>query len=125
MIPLILAIVCGGQSPAAPPDAARSAAAVATLQKELAAQPTDIAQLAAKDFAGTPLTKADAASARELLWKAHVAQVREVRASEVRDRKLTDGELEMPFFLTSFGEKSKSGRSFGSPFTAAETPRLG
>ena len=38
-----------------------------------AAPPDSLADLADKDFAKVPLTKADAAAARELLWKAHAA----------------------------------------------------
>jgi len=111
MIPLILAIVSGGQLPAAPPNTTRSAAAVAALRKELEARPLDFAQLATKDFAAVPLTKGDVVMARELIWITHLIQIRRTRAGEVRDRKLIDGQLEMPFSLTTFGEKPKSGRS--------------
>ena len=57
------------------------------------------------------MTKADAATARDLLWKAHETAIRRDRAAEVRDRKLTDDRLEMPFFMTTFGEKPKAGHS--------------
>jgi hypothetical protein len=111
MNPLILAIVCGGQLVAAPPDMARSAAAVAALRKELDARPIDFANLATRDFAAVPLTKGDAVVARELIWINHLIQIRRTRAGEIRDRKLIDGQLEMPFSLATFGEKPKSGRS--------------
>ncbi|OWK40458.1 alpha/beta hydrolase [Fimbriiglobus ruber] len=57
------------------------------------------------------LTKADAATARELIWKAHAEAVRRDRAGELKDRKLADGKLSMPFAFKTFGEKPKTGRS--------------
>jgi poly(3-hydroxybutyrate) depolymerase len=91
-------------------DATKSAAAVTALGEALTG-PTPLADLADKEFASVPLTKSDAAAARELIWKAHVAAVRKERAAEIKDRVLKDGELEMPFFSKTFGEKPKGGRS--------------
>jgi poly(3-hydroxybutyrate) depolymerase len=91
-------------------DAAKSAGAVKALGAALAG-PTPLADLAGKEFASVPLTKADAAKAREMVWKAHVAAIRKERAAEIKDRVLKDGELEMPFFYKTVGDKPKGGRS--------------
>lgn len=96
---------------AASPDAGRSAAALEALKAALAANPDSLAGFAEKDFATVPLTKADAAAARELLVKAHAAIIRKDRAAEVKDKVLKDGTLEMPFAYTTFGEKPVGGRS--------------
>src|SRR5206468_7969899 len=85
--------------------------AIKALQAARATPPASLADLADKDFAKVPLTKADAATARDLLWKAHVAVIRKDRAGEVKDRVLKDGKLEMPFFYKTFGDKPAGGRS--------------
>jgi hypothetical protein len=104
-----IALVAVGLTAA--PDVAHSAEAIETLRRALATDTVNFADLATKDFAGTPLTKADAAIARDLIWKAHEAAIRRDRAVEIRDRKLTDGQLVMPIFLTTFGEKPTVGHS--------------
>ncbi len=93
------------------PNAERSAAALKALRAALDARPTSLGELADKDFAAVPLTRADAAAARDLLWKAHAANIRKGRAEEVKDRVLKEGKLEMPFFYKTFGEKPAGGRS--------------
>ena len=104
-----LALVAVGLT--AIPDVAHSTEAIETLRRALATDTVNFSDLATKDFAGTPLTKADAAIARDLIWKAHEAAIRRDRAAEIRDRKLTDGRLEMPIFVTTFGEKPTAGHS--------------
>ena len=89
----------------------KSSAALKALQTALAAKPYSLGEIAAKEFAGIPLTKSDAAAARELLWNVQVATIRKDRAAEVKSRKLKDGELEMPFDYRTFGEKPAGGRS--------------
>ena len=91
-------------------DATKSAAAVKALGDALAGS-TALGDLADKEFASVPLTKADAAKAREMVWNAHVAAIRKERTAEIKDRVLRDGGLEMPFFSKTFGEKPKGGRS--------------
>ena len=98
-------------APPARPDPARSGDALKRLRAALTAQPTALAELADRDFAKAPLTKADAAAARELIWKAHADFIRRDRADEVKARRLTDGKLEMPFDFKTFGEKPAAGRS--------------
>ena len=95
----------------AAPDAGQSAEAVKALRAALARPPAPLVGVADKDFARVPLTKADAATARELLWKAHAEWIRKDRSAEVKDRVLRDGKLEMPFFYKTFGEKPKGGHS--------------
>ena len=90
--------------------AADSTAAIESLKKELAAG-TAIVDLVGKPFAAVPLTKADAATARELLWKAHVERVRKDRSAELKDRVLKLDKLEMPFFIKEYGAKPTAGHS--------------
>ena len=59
------------------PDTGRSAEAIKALRTAVEAGPEAVAELVRGDIAKMPLTKADAATARELLWKAHVAPVPE------------------------------------------------
>ncbi len=108
-----LAVATALASPlaAAPPDAGRSAEALAALRSALAAGPAALAGIADADFARVPLTRADAAAARELIWKAHAAIIRRDRAAEVKSRVLKDGDLEMPFWFRTFGKEPEGGRS--------------
>jgi hypothetical protein len=96
---------------AAPPDASKSGEAIQALRAELEARPDSLDGLADKEFAHVPLTKSDAATARELIWKVHVEFIKKDRAKEVADRVLKDGTLSMPFFFKTFGEKPKDGHS--------------
>lgn len=98
-------------APAPAPDTSRSAAAVASLKAALGDRSGVPANLAAQDFARVPLTKADAAAARELLVAAHAAGIRKDRATEIKEKVLTDGDLKMPFAYRTFGEKPAAGRS--------------
>ena len=93
------------------PLAMTSADALKALRAAIDATPATVAELAEKDFAKVPLTKEDAATARELVWKAHVALIEKERAAEVKDRVLKDGDLEMPFAYKTFGKKPEKGWS--------------
>jgi poly(3-hydroxybutyrate) depolymerase len=95
----------------AAPEAGKSAEAVKALADALGSQQASLADLADKDFAKVPLTKAAAATARTLLWKAHEDLIRKDRSAELKDRLLKDGKLEMPFFYKTFGDKPKARRS--------------
>jgi hypothetical protein len=106
---LVASVVCPVS--AREPDGTKSAAAVAALKAALATNPTSYAALGTKDFATAPLTKADAATARALIWQSHVAKIRAERMAEVNDRVLKDGSVTMPFFYKIFGEKPAGGRS--------------
>lgn len=110
MSPRVLAAcacVCFASTLSAAPDAARSAAAVEQLRAALAKS----ADLADAPFARVPLTKADAAAARSLLWQAHADAVRKGRADESKARVVPDGKLEMPYSYKTFGKKPKAGWS--------------
>ena len=96
---------------AGPPDVRKSATALKALETALAAKPKSLADLATKDFASVGLLKEDAATARRLLWDAHVALVKAGRAGELKDRVIKDDKLEMPVDFKTFGEKPKGGRS--------------
>ena len=95
----------------AAPEPGKSAAALKALTMALAAKPTSLHDVAAKDFAQVPLTKMDAMAARGLLLNAHVEMIRRDRAEEIKNRVLKDGKLEMPFFYKTFGKKPAGGRS--------------
>jgi len=97
-----------GSAFAESPDSAKSSAAVAALKDELATASPDVA---AKPFASIPLTKADAAAAREALWKAHVAFIKKDRAAEFKDKVLKEDKLEMPYSFKEFGKKPAGGHS--------------
>jgi predicted peptidase len=92
-------------------ETAKSASAVKELKTALAANPAKLAELAGAGFARIPLTREDAAAARELLWQAHAAVIKTDRAAELKDRVIKDDKLEMPFFYKTFGPKPKDGRS--------------
>jgi Xaa-Pro aminopeptidase len=96
---------------AAKPDAAKSADALKALRAALAAQPDSLAGIGDKDFASVPLTKADDAAARDLIWKAHAAFIKKDRGQEIKDKELKDGKLSMPFVFTTFGKKPAGGHS--------------
>lgn len=65
----------------------------------------DLAQAA---FARVPLTKQDAASAKESLWADHVAWLRATRAAELAAKVIRIGEREMKFEMVSFGKKEET-----------------
>ncbi|QDU21856.1 protein kinase domain-containing protein [Urbifossiella limnaea] len=69
------------------------------------------AEVAEERFADEPLTKADAAAARALLWDAHLARTRKDRADAVKERVVRQGEFTMPYSVQPFGEKPKDGWS--------------
>jgi hypothetical protein len=97
--------------PATGPNVSKSAAALKALRDALAAQPSSLSELAKKDFAAAPLTRDDAATAENLIWKTHEAIIRKERSDEIKNRLLKDGKLETPFFFKVFGEKPAAGHS--------------
>jgi hypothetical protein len=46
-----------------------------------------------------------------MLWQEHVRRIRETRAEEMKARELSDGDLKMPFYYKTFGDKPEGGRS--------------
>ena len=59
-----------------------------------------ISEMSGKSFSKVPL-----------IWKAHVDQIRKTRSAELEQRKLKEGDKEMPFFYKTFGDKPRKGRS--------------
>lgn len=106
-----LAILLLFATPALAVDAEKSAAAVKDLKAAIDAKPASVAELADKPFAKVPLTKTDAAAARELLWTLHTGLIKKDRAAEVKDKVLKEDKLEMPFSFKTFGKKPKGGWS--------------
>ncbi|HVT81915.1 MAG TPA: alpha/beta hydrolase [Phycisphaerae bacterium] len=106
----ILALACLA-SVAHAADEAHSKEALAALKTYLTTSADHRPAIATQPFAATPLTKSDAQSAQQLLGSDYVAQIRTTRAAEVKDRLLTSGDLKMPFFYTTFGDKPAGGRS--------------
>lgn len=88
-----------------------SPAALDALKSALSKKPLKLEEIAGAGFAKTSLTKADAAAAREILWKAHVEKIRAERAEETKAKTIKDGKLEMPFAFKTFGKKPEGGRS--------------
>jgi hypothetical protein len=99
-----------GEKPATG-SAETSAAALAALKDYLAAEQKSRPPLAEQGFARTALTRKDAESARRHLWDDHARRIRESRGDEMKERRLKDGELVMPFHLQTFGDKPTAGRS--------------
>jgi poly(3-hydroxybutyrate) depolymerase len=99
------------KAPAGDADAARSAEVLKALRAALDAGPKSLADVGGMELAKKPLTKADAAAAREMLWKAHAAMIKRERAAEVKDRLIKDGDKEMPFYYKTFGKKPAAGWS--------------
>ena len=110
---LLASLLLPGAGRAAKPlDAERSAAALKGLEMEMqVSKGTPIGGLATKDFATVPLTRADAAKARQLLSEMHARHIRATRSAEVKNRVLKEGELTMPVFFKTFGDKPEGGRS--------------
>jgi poly(3-hydroxybutyrate) depolymerase len=92
-------------------DAAASAEALESLRGALAAAGKSPWDVATEAWAEVPLTKADAVTARDLLWEAHRAAERAARQAEIEARELRDGDLVMPLFLKTFGEKPPRGHA--------------
>jgi hypothetical protein len=92
-------------------DAAESASAIEVLKKELDANGFQPKRLADLKVIRTPLTKADAATAHDLIWNAYKTQMSKAFAAELKSNSLKDGDKVMPLYLKTFGEKPKTGRS--------------
>ena len=92
-------------------DAAASAEAIGSLRAALALPGATREAILEQAWAEVPLTKGDAAAARDLLWEAHRAATRAERQAEIEARELREGDLVMPFFMKVFGEKPAGGHS--------------
>jgi poly(3-hydroxybutyrate) depolymerase len=90
-------------------DDQQSSGALERLRTELPAK--KLVEIASSDLGTIPLTKADAASARELLYRAYTDHIRKDREQELNMDSLNEGELSMPFVIREFGEAPKAGHS--------------
>lgn len=105
------AAIPGVASNAQAADAAASAEALGSLQGALAEPGAAVESVTQAAWADVPLTKVDALAASDRLWEAHRGAERAAREAEIDSRELRDGDLVMPFFLKSFGEKPPRGHS--------------
>lgn len=90
---------------------ADGSAVLKELRRYLAQEVDSRPALAAQNFAGQSLTRAEAEEAATLLWEDHAANVRRTRDEEMRNRRLKIGDLEMPFHYQIFGEAAPDGRA--------------
>jgi hypothetical protein len=100
---------------------ASAATEVELLRAYLDSQPEKRPKLDEQPFASAPLTRGDADAAQHLLWDDHVKQIRQSRAAEMKDHKLTDGKLEMHSPIRSSATSPRVGAASLSPCTAAAT----
>jgi len=94
-----------------PDDSGMSQKAVVQLEAFLAQRAADRKPIGEQAFASVPLTRDDATRVKKALRLDHVATIRRTRADEMKARVLTAGNLTMPFFYKTFGEKPAHGRS--------------
>ncbi len=92
-------------------DVEASLHAVAQLKKYLEAAPAERPALAKQECANVALTRGHAQQAEALLWDDHTERIKQTRADEMQARRLTAGDLQMPFYYTVAGDKPKNGRS--------------
>jgi len=110
---ILLLSICGFK-PSVLADDAQSASAVQSLANWLSQHPLNeenLQSIAEQSFAATSLSKTDAQKTEELLWNARLNALKESRKAEFDARKLTIGDLEMPFWYQVFGDRPESGRS--------------
>jgi len=104
------------EKPAAPDTSSRidveaSLHAVGELKEYLEVAPVDRPALAEQEFAAVALTHKHTQEAEQLLWNDHIERIKRTRADEMKTRRLTSGNLQMPFYYTVSGDKPKNGRS--------------
>jgi len=83
--------------------------AVAQLIGYLALPPANRPTLLEQSFFRTPLTTTEAVESIQLLAVGRVQQIRTERRKEMDQKRIVDGQLEMPFYLKSFGERPATG----------------
>lgn len=89
----------------------QQASSILALKKYLQLEANARPPLAANGFSKVPLSRQQAEQARQMLWQDHLQQLRTTRAEEMKARKISLGDLEMPFYYKVFGEMPKEGRS--------------
>jgi len=91
--------------------AKESSGTLEALRRHLAVPAAERPSLAEQPFAKEPLSRAEADTARDLLWADHRARLRRDRAAEMEAKELRQGDLKMPFDYKIFGEADKGKRS--------------
>lgn len=84
---------------------------LAKLRTYLAGEPAKRGEITEQAFANTPLTRADAETARKLLLAEWRQRLHKERSAELASGEITIGDQTMPIFYKTFGEKPASGRS--------------
>ena len=102
---------CATVAAGSPVKESASRAAVDALKAELDKGDPWGEVIAARSFSQVPLTKSDAARAKELLWQRHAVRIAKEREAEIAKGVLRDGKHSMPIFLTTFGKEPKDGWS--------------
>ncbi|MEM6473071.1 MAG: polyhydroxyalkanoate depolymerase, partial [Planctomycetota bacterium] len=85
--------------------------AIESLKIFLSRPRDDRGPIAKQDFASRPLTLKESQEAIDLLAEDRLKWIRKVRAEEMKQRVLVEGEYRMPFDYEIFGEKPADGRS--------------
>lgn len=79
--------------------------AIAMLRRDV--RGSELAEIAAAEYAGTPLSEDEATRAIRRLVPAQVARVKRDRKAEFDSRVLRSGDLEMPFWYAVYGDPPK------------------
>ncbi|WP_425395389.1 transglutaminase domain-containing protein [Aeoliella sp.] len=93
------------------PEAGAADDPIAGLKSYLAKPGKERGDIAEQAFSNVALTRQQADEASELLWSDHVERIKQERAAEMEARVLEEGDLKMPFFYTTYGDKPEGGRS--------------
>ncbi|MBB76271.1 MAG: alpha/beta hydrolase [Planctomycetaceae bacterium] len=96
---------------AAERDSDGGASSLVALREYLAEAREQRTPLAQQAFAGQPLSRAVARQASDLLWKDHVAFIRQSRQQEMQDKRIALGKHALRFDYKIFGKKPAKGRS--------------
>jgi len=97
-------------APAAAVDPRASARALSQLMAWLEAEPGSRPGLVGQTFARTPLTRDDAAAARDALWRDAAAEIRRSRAEEHAARRITIGDFTLRYGTVVLGGEPAGGR---------------
>ncbi|MEM7477686.1 MAG: transglutaminase domain-containing protein [Planctomycetota bacterium] len=81
------------------------------LKKELEKASATLEEVAKMELASTGLSKEEAAEAKKLLVDFHQSKMRKERKAEHEAKVIRQGDLEMKFAYTVFGDRPESGRS--------------
>jgi len=112
--PMAFTAATDGQLISARVEASASRSALAELRRFIARAPADrsiAASVGEQSFASVALSKADASTARNLLWNAIATQSRTERQRELAAGVIEVGGARMPIWFKAFGTPPKGGHS--------------